>query len=338
MVDTTVLRVKNLQTKLQIAGHPVTVVDDLSFDLQRGRTLALVGESGCGKSMAALSLMRLLPHPPALPSEGQVWYRDMDLLSLSEREMSKLRGVRLAMIFQDPSNALNPVYTIGDQLAEVVQIHLHRYGAAARALVIEALRDVGIARPEERYYDYPHQLSGGMRQRVMIAMALVCRPDVLIADEPTTALDVTIQAQILELIRSRQKQDGTAVLLITHDMGVVAESADDVIVMYAGQCIERGTIEDIFNKSAHPYTQALFSARPTLQPSSGALYTIKGHVPSLGHYPEGCRFHPRCPYAMPCCYHGEVPEFHIRGTKGQKAHCWLHANEEERQQHLQNFF
>lgn len=317
------LEVKGLTTELMVGGKVAVVVDDLSFEMHKGRTLALVGESGCGKSMTALSLMRLLPQPPALPSRGEVWYGGRNVLTATDGEMRKLRGIKMAMIFQDPSSALNPVYTVGDQLAEVVELHLGVYGEEARQLAVQALREVGIAMPERRLDDYPHQLSGGMRQRVMIAMALICKPDVLIADEPTTALDVTIQAQVLDLMRTLQQRQGMAVLLITHDMGVVAEIADDVIVMYAGQGIERGSVFDIFDYSSHPYTQALFAARPTLEHRRGPLQAVVGTVPPLGRYPAGCRFHPRCPYVMECCKSGEVPSWQAPGSAQHRARCWL---------------
>lgn len=319
-----VVRVKNLTTKLQMGNREIAIVDDLSFNLYRGKTLALVGESGCGKSLTALSLLRILPHPPALPSEGEVIYKNRNLLALSEKEMRTIRGGRIAMIFQDPTSALNPVYTIGDQLVEVAELHLGLFGEQAFNRAIKTLSEVGIPSPEERFYNYPHQLSGGMRQRVMIAMALMCEPDVLIADEPTTALDVTIQAQILDLIRALQKEKGMAVLLITHDMGIVAEMADDVIVMYAAQAVEQGSVTDLFNHMAHPYTKELFASRPAMQPPKTLLHTIKGSVPSPNHFPKGCRFHPRCPYVMKRCLDGPVPMFPINDKGIHVAKCWLH--------------
>lgn len=318
-----VLQVKALTTELLISGRPQKVVDELSFNLYRGKTLGLVGESGCGKSMAALSLMRLLPDPPALPSRGEVLYRDKNLLTLSEKELRRIRGAKIAMIFQDPTTALNPVYTIGEQLMEVAFFHLNLGQDEAYEKALRSLQEVGIPSPERRLNDFPHQLSGGMQQRVMIAMALICEPDILIADEPTTALDVTIQAQVLELIKHLQEKTGMAVLMITHDMGVIAEVADDVIVMYAGQGIERGTVLDLFDYPSHPYTQALFRARPVLSHSKESLVAIPGTVPPLGEYPSGCRFHPRCPYAMPICKEGFVPEFKASGTDEHTAHCWL---------------
>jgi oligopeptide/dipeptide ABC transporter ATP-binding protein len=323
-----VLDVRHLTTRLRVAEKEVAIVEDLSFQLFVGKTLALVGESGCGKSMTALSLMRILPQPPALPSTGEVLYQGTNLLALSEKEMRAIRGGKMAMIFQDPSSALNPVYSIGNQLAEVAELHLGLYGDAAQERAIKALDEVGIPSPRERLSDYPHQLSGGMRQRVMIAMALMCEPDILIADEPTTALDVTIQAQIIGLIRHLQQQKKMAVLLITHDMGLVAEMADNVIVMYAAQGVEKGSVLQIFDHMAHPYTQGLFAARPARHKHHEVLHQIKGSVPSVDHFPKGCRFHPRCPYVMSKCRHGTVPEFQV-GNAEHLSKCWLQDGSEE---------
>ncbi|MCB1112527.1 MAG: ABC transporter ATP-binding protein [Chlamydiia bacterium] len=330
MQEKPLLSVRNLTTKLSSPQGALTVVDRLSFDLFAGKTLALVGESGCGKSMTALSIMRILPQPPALQPEGEVLYGGENLLSLSEKRMRSLRGARIAMIFQDPSSALNPVYTIGDQLIEVAELHLGIYGDEAIELVLKALKDVGIPAAESRLYDYPHQMSGGMRQRVMIAMALLCEPDILIADEPTTALDVTIQAQVLDLMRALQERCGMALLLITHDMGVVAEMADDVIVMYAAQAVERGSVDQIFDTMAHPYTIGLFESRPTLEtPHGSRLRAIKGTVPPVADYPRGCRFHPRCPYVMERCRRGDVPELDVSSGREHRAKCWLWDGSEE---------
>ncbi len=317
-----VLSVKNLITSLEIEKQNYAVVDGLSFDLKKGKTLAIVGESGCGKSMTALSIMRILPHPPALPAEGEILYQNSNLLEVSEREMRKIRGGKIAMIFQDPSSALNPVYTIGNQLMEVAELHLDLYGEEAYVAAVEVLKDVGIPSAEERMDDYPHQLSGGMKQRVMIAMALMCQPDVLIADEPTTALDVTIQAQVLELMRDLQKKKGMALLLITHDMGIVAEMADEVVVMYAGQGIESGPVETIFDQMSHPYTIGLFKSRPSMKHHGGRLTAIKGTVPPLTCYPDGCRFHPRCPHMMEKCCTNQVEEFTT--SKDHRVKCWLY--------------
>lgn len=329
--DSPILRVRDLTTRLKIGQDIWTVVDHLGFDLYRGKTLALVGESGCGKSMTALSLLRILPQPPALPPTGEVGYQGRNLLTVSEKEMRRLRGAKIAMIFQDPMSALNPVYTIGNQLMEVAELHLGLYGEEAWSRACDALEAVGIAAAEERMSAYPHQLSGGLKQRVMIAMALMCEPDVLIADEPTTALDVTIQAQVLELIRSLQRKKGMALLLITHDIGVVAEMADEVIVMYVAQGIERAQANDLFDYPAHPYTMGLFQSRPSLENRRGKLHPIAGQVPPFRHIPAGCRFHPRCPYAMPKCCHGPVPDFVIEPST-HVAKCWLYDGSEESQE------
>ncbi len=318
-----ILSVRNLTTKLQIGGAAYAVVENVSFDLQVGKTLAIVGESGCGKSMLALSLMRILPSPPALPSEGEVLFNGVNLLSLSEKKMRVIRGGQIAMIFQDPSSCLNPVYSIGNQLVESVDLHHGIYGAEAKEMAIQGLIEVGISSPQERFDDYPHQLSGGMKQRVMIAMALIGEPEILIADEPTTALDVTIQAQVLDLIRSLQKKRNMAVLLITHDIGIVAEYADEMIVMYASQDVERGRARDIFDNHAHPYTQGLFQSRVSLAVQGNKLMPIKGNVPPLTHYPHGCRFHPRCPYVMPKCLQGPIPNFDLP-EKDHRARCLLY--------------
>jgi peptide/nickel transport system ATP-binding protein len=319
-----VLKVRNLTTRLELKGRAVTVVDGVSFDLRKGKTLAIVGESGCGKSMTALSLLRILPEPPALPPEGEVVYRGQNLLKLSEAEMRKVRGDRIAMIFQDPMTALNPVYPIGDQLVEVAELHLGIYGVEAQERAISALEDVNIADAHLRMRDYPHQLSGGMKQRVMIAMALMCEPDVLIADEPTTALDVTIQAQVLSLMRELQARKGMAILLITHDMGVVAEMADEVIVMYATRIVEKGDVHEIFDRMAHPYTQGLFRSLPSAE--KGQLDTIQGMVPPIDALPDGCPFHPRCKQAMAKCQTGRVPNFWIKDPV-HRTHCWLYEKE-----------
>ncbi len=326
-----VLSVRDLVVRLRIANDVWTVVDHLGFDLYDGRTLALVGESGCGKSMTALSLMRILPQPPALPSQGEVIYKGQNLLTLSDREMRQIRGAKIAMIFQDPMSSLNPVYSIGYQLSEVAELHLGLYGQDALDRATEALEAVGIPSPRERLNDYPHQLSGGTKQRIMIAMALMCEPDILIADEPTTALDVTIQAQILNLIRSLQEKNGMAVLLITHDMGVVAEIAHDVVVMYLAQGIEVGRVEEIFDQRAHPYTMGLFNSRPSVQTRKSKLKSISGTVPSFQHIPSGCRFHTRCPFVMPKCRQGPVPDFMIHKSSTHYAKCWLYDESEESQ-------
>lgn len=320
------LRVRNLTTKLKLNGKCHTVVDKLSFDLNPGQTLALVGESGCGKSLTAHSLLRILPQPPALPPEGEVLFQGLNLLTLPESRMQQIRGHKIAMIFQDPMTALNPVYTVGDQLLESAMTHLNLEPKAAQATVVQALEDVHLPHPRKVMDAYPHQLSGGMLQRAMIAMALLCSPDILIADEPTTALDVTIQAQILALLKELQEKKGMATLMITHDMGVVAESADTVIVMYGGKQIEEGPVEALFDNPAHPYTQGLFAARPDQGTYQGRLPTIEGSVPRVGKLPKGCPFHPRCRYAMEICRTHKTEVFPLP-EKEHKTWCWLYDKE-----------
>ncbi len=330
-----ILSVRNLTTQLQGRSRPYTVVNDLSFDLHFGKTTALVGESGCGKTMAALSIMRILPKPPALSSTGQIIYQGQDLLKLSEKKMRSVRGGGIAMIFQDPSSALNPVFTIGNQLLEAVELHLDLEGDEAEERIVLALKEVGISSPREHLKDYPHQLSGGMKQRIMIAMALLGEPDILIADEPTTALDVTIQAQVLALIKELQRKKEMALLLITHDMGVVAEMADEVIVMYASENVEHGPIIDIFDRTAHPYTKGLYGSLAGFADPTMPLRPIKGTVPSPTSYPQGCKFHPRCPYAMEKCKLGSIPFFSIDDSDKHQARCLLYDGSEESLQRLE---
>lgn len=318
------LDVRNLTARLNQGDAIFPVVRDVSFQLFPGRTLALVGESGCGKTMTALSLLRVAFSPPALAPEGEVIYRGKNLISLSEKEIRKIRGKNISMIFQDPSTALNPVYTIGNQLIETAMQHLHMPEEQAFARAEQVLMSVGIPAAASRMEDYPHQLSGGMKQRVMIAMALLCEPDILIADEPTTALDVTIQAQVIALIRELQQKHQMALLLITHDMGVVAELAQDVAVMYAGGIVERGEVEQLFHAPAHPYTRGLFESLERSGKEKGELKTIRGSVPSPQNIPPGCPFHPRCPYAFEKCYQGAVPNFEIAKMPLHSARCWLH--------------
>ncbi len=315
------LTVNNLSTQLKIGKEILTVVEDVSFSIEKGKTLALVGESGSGKTMLALSLLRILPSPPALEPTGEVLYNGLNLLTIPEKKLRRLRGSRLAMIFQDPGSALNPVYKVCDQLAEVVNLHLGLYGEEAWHCMLEAFKEVGIPSPESRLHAYPHQLSGGMKQRVMIAMALICQPDLLIADEPTTALDVTVQAQVLDLMRDLQQARGMGILLITHDMGVVAEMADDIVVMYAARAVESAPTEDLFDQMQHPYTRALFHSRPQVQTPHQRLVSIPGSVPNPNQFPSGCRFHPRCQDAMECCKSGDVPE---KTDKKHSVKCWLY--------------
>ncbi len=276
-------------------------VDGVDLSVERGRTLGIVGESGCGKSVTALSVMGLVPQPPGRIAGGEVLFEGEDLLKLAPRRMRDLRGDKLSMIFQEPMSSLNPAFQVGEQIAEVLLRHRNLSRKDADEKSIEMLRRVRIPSPERRAHDYPHQLSGGMRQRVMIAMALACNPRLLIADEPTTALDVTIQAQILELMRALRAELGTAIILITHDLGVIAELADDVIVMYAGKVVERCPATSLFAEPQHPYTIGLLGSIPRLHLEQERLSAIEGIVPDAAAFPQGCRFHPRCPFAVEKC-------------------------------------
>jgi peptide/nickel transport system ATP-binding protein len=297
----------------------VRAVDGVDFTLERGGTLGIVGESGCGKSVTALSIMGLVPQPPGRVA-GKVLLDGEDLLKAPPARMRDLRGDQLAMIFQEPMTSLNPAFTVGDQVAEALLRHKKISKSEAQIQAVEMLRKVRIPSPERRAAEYPHQLSGGMRQRVMIAMALACNPKLLIADEPTTALDVTIQAQILELMRSLRAELGTAIILITHDLGVVAELADEVIVMYAGKVIERCAAPRLFAEPQHPYTVGLLGSIPRLHLEQSRLAAIEGFVPDAAAFPEGCRFHPRCPFAIDKCRR-EIPPL-AEVSKGHFAACW----------------
>ena len=289
------LEVNNLNIAFETSRGDVRPVRDVSFTIYPGQTVALVGESGCGKSVTAMSVLRLIPSPPGKVLAGNVMFQGRDLLKLSEREMRDVRGGRIAMIFQEPMTSLNPVYTVGDQIVEAVTLHQEVNTRQAYEIAEQALKEVGIADAGRRLHEYPHQMSGGMRQRVMIAMALSCRPELLIADEPTTALDVTIQAQILELLRKIQRERGMSILLITHDLGVVAENADVVNVMYASRVVETATVEALFDDPQHPYTEGLFRSVPKLGGKVERLETIPGTVPNPARFPTGCKFHTRCP-------------------------------------------
>jgi oligopeptide/dipeptide ABC transporter ATP-binding protein len=300
--DEVVLEVRDLVTTFDTDIGRLTAVDGVSFTVHRGRTLGIVGESGCGKSVTALSIMRLLPQPMGRIAGGQVLFDGKDLTRISPEEMYEVRGGRIGMIFQEPMTALNPVHSIGRQLSEVFLLHRTKDKAEAWRRGTEMLRKVGIPAAETRMNEYPHQLSGGMRQRVVIAMALACEPSVVIADEPTTALDVTIQAQILELMQSLQRDMGLAIMLITHDLGVIAETCNDVVVMYAGRVAESGPVKDIFANPSHPYTRGLLDSIPVLEnPRKTRLNVIDGMVPSLKDLPQGCRFQNRCPYRIDKC-------------------------------------
>jgi len=288
------LDIRNLNLAFNTSRGQIRPVRDVSLSIYPGQTLAVVGESGCGKSVTALSVLRLIPTPPGQYLGGEIVFEGRDLLKLSEKEMRSVRGRDIAMVFQEPMTSLNPVYTIGDQIAEAVILHQHLDTKQAYDVAEQSLADVGIADPRRRLSEYPHQLSGGMRQRVMIAMALSCKPKLLIADEPTTALDVTIQAQILDLLRKLQNDTGMAMVLITHDLGVVAENADTVAVMYASRVVEYATVEDLFDRPKHPYTEGLFRSIPKLGAGLDRLDTIRGTVPNPANFPAGCKFHPRC--------------------------------------------
>lgn len=318
------LEVNNLQTHFPTRAGLVRAVDGVSFYLDRGELLGLVGESGCGKSITALSIMRLIA-PPGKIVGGEISFDGRNLLKLSDSEMRAIRGDDIAMIFQDPMTSLNPVFTVGEQIAEALRLHRKLSRKAAREGAIEAMREVSIPDPARRIKDYPHQLSGGMRQRVMIAMALACDPKLLIADEPTTALDVTIQAQILELLNELRKNRELAVLLITHDLGVVAEVADRVAVMYTGRIVEESPVEELFARPRHPYTEGLLRSVPKLSSALAAkaerLETIEGTVPSPTDLPPGCHFAPRCPYRMPRCTAEEIPLYDLSG--GVSVRCVL---------------
>jgi oligopeptide/dipeptide ABC transporter ATP-binding protein len=322
----TILQVEDLQTHFFTAIGTVRAVDGVSYSLKAGETLGVVGESGCGKSVTALSILRLVASPPGRIVGGAVRFQGKNLLELSEPEMERIRGNEISMIFQEPMTSLNPLYTVGHQIAEAVALHQGLGKSEAWERAVEMLRRVSIPEPERRAHAYPHQLSGGMRQRVMIAMALSCNPKVLIADEPTTALDVTIQAQILDLMRELRETTGTAIVLITHDMGVVAENADRVVVMYAGRKVEEAPAAELFDNPAHPYTKGLLGSIPHLDSAAKnggrreRLNEIKGMVPSLFNLPPGCSFAPRCPAASDRC-RSTAPELEER-RPGHWVACW----------------
>ena len=328
-MDKHLLEIKNLKVSFHIGKKKLAAVENVGFSLDRGKIIGIVGESGCGKSVTATSILRLVsPSVCEIDAGSEILFNGEDLSKAPEARMREIRGSEISMIFQDPMTSLNPVYRISDQMMEMLRTHdrtISRQDALARC--VEMLRRVGIPSPEQRVKEYPHQLSGGMRQRVMIAMALLCDPKLLIADEPTTALDVTIQAQILRIIRRLTQEMDTAVILITHDMGVIAETADYVMVMYAGKSVEYGTAEDIFDRPMHPYTVGLLSSIPKL--GSGQeerLYTIEGTVPGLDEMPEGCRFCTRCPYVEERCRQADPG---MRRSGGHLARCWRCGKEEQ---------
>ncbi|MCB1518414.1 MAG: ABC transporter ATP-binding protein [Hyphomicrobiaceae bacterium] len=319
-----ILSIKDLSTWFDTRAGIAKAVDGVSFELNAGETLCVVGESGCGKSITALSIMGLIPRPGRVVN-GQILFKDLDLLALKEREFAKVRGNRISMIFQDPSSSLNPVHTVGDQIAEVFTLHMGMSDNQAHKAALDVMKAVGIPDPETRMKAYPHEMSGGMAQRIMIAMALACEPEVLIADEPTTALDVTIQAQILDLMRELQEKSATATILITHDLGIVAEMADKVAVMYAGQVVEFADVMSLFENPQHPYTKALMRSIPVIGAEQELLEVIEGRVPPLTNLPQGCRFAPRCAERKetpdPRCETTPPELVDIGG--GHTCRCWL---------------
>ena len=323
------LEVENLRTQFRTDDGIVQAVDGVSFAIERGKTLGIVGESGSGKSVTCLTVMGL-NDPRNTTSEGSAVFDGIELIGASKDRLNKLRGVRMAMIFQDPMTSLNPVKTIGWQLEEAVLAHRDATRKEARANAVEALRDVAIPRAEQRLGDYPHQFSGGMRQRVMIAMALINDPDLIIADEPTTALDVTTQAQILALMNRLQEEHGMAIIMITHDLGVVAEVAEDVIVMYGGQVVEQAPVDELFYRPRHPYTWGLLGSLPRLNAEVERLVQIPGQPPSLLRPPKGCRFHPRCTYAMDIC-RNELPPLEAASGPAHLQRCWLDDETKKRE-------
>ncbi len=319
------LKVRNLKTYFYTEEGVVPAVDGLDFDLMPDETLAIVGESGCGKSVTSLSILQIVATPPGKIIDGEILFKGEDLLKKNEKEMRKIRGNHISMIFQEPLTSLNPVFTIGYQICDILHLHQGMKKAEAREKALEMLKKVKIPSAEAVLDEYPHQLSGGMRQRVMIAMALACNPDILIADEPTTALDVTIQAQIMHLLKDLQKENHTSIILITHDLGVVAQIAKRVMVMYAGLAVEYADVKSIFADPLHPYTSGLLKSIPSPTDKKDTLFSIKGSIPSPKDYPAGCRFSPRCPYCMDICSEKAPPLVSLED--GRKVRCWKYAKE-----------
>lgn len=319
----TILEIKGLKTYFKTDGAVIPAVDGVDLSVEKGKTLGIVGESGCGKSVTSLSIMRLVKCPPGEIVGGEIILDGQDLLKLSNKEMQNARGKEVSMIFQEPMTSLNPCYTIGNQLIEVLRAHSKISKTEARKQALEMLESVSISRPDEIMKSYPYELSGGMRQRVMIAMAMLCNPKVLIADEPTTALDVTIQIQILILMKKMQEARGTAIVFITHDLGVIAEIADQVAVMYAGKVVEEASCEEIFNNPKHPYTVGLHNSTPKIEKTTERLHTIYGMVPNLANKIEGCAFKSRCKDAKPICGQ-KVPEI-VEVGENHKVRCWKYC-------------
>jgi oligopeptide/dipeptide ABC transporter ATP-binding protein len=321
-VGDVLLDVRDLRTYFHVMDGTVKAVDGVSFSLRRGGRLALVGESGCGKSVTALSIMRLIDTPPGEFAGGEIMFDGRNLLKLNDREIRKVRGGEIAMIFQEPMTSLNPVMTVGNQISEAVLLHQGVNRKGAREIALQSLVDVGVPDPKRRLSQYPFELSGGMRQRIMIAMALSCNPKLIIADEPTTALDVTIQRQILELIKTVQERTGTALLLITHDLGVVAETVDEVAVMYAGRVVETGTVDEVLLEPKHPYSRGLLESIPSQGKKGQRLSAIKGVVPNPFRMPKGCKFEPRCPYSWEAGADDEPPLIELGPERSVR--CWLY--------------
>jgi len=319
------LQVENLKTTFYTEDGVVPAVDGVSFRLKHGEVLGIVGESGCGKSVASMSILQLIPDPPGHIEVDSIIFDDRELKSLSEKEMRRIRGNDIAMIFQEPMTSLNPVFTIGNQLGEAIKLHQGLSERQAKDKSIEMLKLVGIPRADKVVNEYPHSLSGGMRQRAMIAMALSCNPKLLIADEPTTALDVTIQAQILELMKELKKKINTAIMFITHDLGVIAEISQHVIVMYAGKIVEDADVVTLFKKPLHPYTVGLINSKPKIETETNKLFSIPGMVPNPLNLPTGCYYHPRCSEVMEICCEEEPPEIAVK--PGHLVKCWLYRED-----------
>ena len=323
----TILEIKDLCVEFQTVEGTVHAVDHLNYTLHKGEKLGIVGESGSGKSVSSLGMMQLIPNPPGRITGGEILYHGKDLVKASEKEMQKIRGNEISMIFQEPMTSLNLIIKCGKQIAESLRLHRGMKKKEAMEEAVRMMRAVGIANPEVRAHEYPHQMSGGMRQRVMIAMALACQPQILIADEPTTALDVTIQAQILDLIRELNESMGTSVVFITHDLGVVSELCDTVIVMYTGHIVEQAPVKELFESPKHPYTKGLLNAIPKITRERNPLETIEGMVPNPTERIEGCSFSPRCPYATDQCRKAEPPMAEL--SDGRLVRCWQYAKENE---------
>jgi peptide/nickel transport system ATP-binding protein len=321
----TLLEVKDLKTHFFTEDGVIPSVNGVSFTVKKGETIGIVGESGCGKSVTSLSILQLVSQPGRIV-EGQILLNGTDLTKNSNKQMRKIRGNKISMIFQEPLTSLNPVFTIGSQISESIRLHQKIDRRKAKELAIDMLSKVGISNGDNLYNSFPHQLSGGMRQRVMIAMALSCRPQLLIADEPTTALDVTIQAQILKLMKKLKEEYNTSIIMITHDLGVVAEMADRVIVMYAGQIVEQNNVFELFKNPKHPYTQGLLNSTPKIHQLKDQLESIEGNVPTPSNLPKGCKFHPRCPFTMEKCSQQDPPLLQVNSESSVR--CWLHEGKE----------